>query len=93
MHGSGIEGGKFRIEKFFRENNPDNKTFADFLKNEYGTGGHSASDPISFVNHDSKGLEFSVRGENGEYAATKFSFKWPEVARRTSEIQDDSAGT
>lgn len=38
-YGSGVEHGKFRIFDKYQEN-PSIKTFADFLKNEYGWGGH-----------------------------------------------------
>lgn len=82
MRGSGFENGKFRIEKFYTEKKPTNKDFADFLKDEYGTGGHSGNDEISFVDHDSKGIHFTL--ETGE----KFKFTWSEVAKMTSEIID-----
>ncbi|MDE5854497.1 MAG: hypothetical protein K2H19_05485, partial [Ruminococcus sp.] len=58
------------------------KEFADFLKNEYGIGGHSGNGEIKFVDHDSKGIFFTL--ENGE----KFKFTWSEVAGMTSEIID-----
>ncbi|MDD6826111.1 MAG: YodL domain-containing protein [Oscillospiraceae bacterium] len=83
MLGSGFEDGKFRIEKFFKENNPDTKQFADFLKKEYGIGGHSAPDnmyPISFINHDAKGLEFNVSG--GE----NFTVGWTDTAKKITEL-------
>ena len=54
MRGSGFEGGKFRIAEFFQKNNPSNKEFADFLRDEYVTGGHTADGNIFMVDHDSK---------------------------------------
>ena len=42
LGGTGTEGGKFRIEKFYRTNNPANKEFASMIKSEYGCGGKSS---------------------------------------------------
>lgn len=84
--GNGFQNGKFRIQKFYEENKPNNKEFADFLKHEYGIGGHSADDPIAFVNHDAKGIEFTLSDENGRFSDDKFSFKWTEVAKITAEL-------
>ena len=64
--GSGTEGGKLRIHAYFtQEHNLKEK--ADFLKNEFGTGGRShalsgASD--SWEDHGSKGIEFRRGREN-----------------------------
>lgn len=88
MRGSGFQGGKFRIQKFYEENTPDTKAFADFLKQEYGTGGHSADAPLSFVDHDSKGLTFTLSDENGHISDEKFHFNWTETARMAAELID-----
>ncbi len=71
-----------RVKQFYDEKSPTNKEFADFLKKEYGIGGHSGNGEISFVDHDSKGIFFTL--ENGE----KFKFTWSEVAGMTFEIID-----
>ena len=47
---------------------------ADFLKKEYGTGGHSGDGKITLIDYNSKGLVFSF--ENGE----KFRHSWFNVA-------------
>lgn len=86
MRGTGFEGGKFRIAEFFNdphsveEQNLRRKEFVDFVKNEYGTGGHSAESPIAFVSHDSNGIHFMVDGKNGGISDENFDFSWKTVA-------------
>lgn len=86
MRGSGFEGGKFRIAEFFQENNPSNQEFADFLKNEYGTGGHTADGNIFSVDHDSKGMQFTVRSKENGISNETFDFTWTEVAKLTADL-------
>ncbi len=86
MRGSGFQDGKFRIAEFFQEHNPNNKEFADFLKNEYGTGGHTADGNIFMVDYDSKGMQFTVRSTEGGISEEKFNFSWTEVAKLTAEL-------
>lgn len=86
MRGSGFEGGKFRIAEFFQENNPSNHEFADFLKNEYGTGGHTADGNIFSVDHDSKGIHFTVRSKDNGISKETFDFSWTEVAKLTADL-------
>ncbi len=85
LRGSGFENGKQRIYKYYTENQPTRNEFADFLKNEYGTGGHSSTEPIAFVDYDSKGLKFTVQNESNEV----FRFKWNEVAKETASLIDN----
>lgn len=80
MQGTGFQNGKFSVKQFYDEKKPANKEFADFLKNAYGTGGHSGDGEISFVDHDSKGMFFTL--DSGE----KFKFTWSEIAEMTAEI-------
>ena len=86
MRGSGFEGGKFRIAEFFQENNPSNQEFADFLKNEYGTGGHTADGNIFSVDHDSKGIHFTLRSVDNGISKETFDFSWTEVAKLTADL-------
>lgn len=86
MRGSGFQDGKFRIAKFFQEHNPNNKEFADFLKNEYGTGGHTTDGNIFMVDYDSKGMQFTVRSTEGGISDEKFDFNWTEVAKLTADL-------
>lgn len=75
--GSGIEGGKFRIEKFFKAEHTA-KEKEDFVKNEYGTGGTVRSGFSAW--HDSKGLHFKRYALSSNYC--EFTMKWNEVAKR-----------
>lgn len=86
MRGSGFENGKFRIEAFFQENNPSTQKFADFLKNEYGTGGHTADGNIFTVDHDSKGIQFTLRSVDNGISKETFDFSWTEVAKLTADL-------
>ena len=75
--GSGVVGGKFRIEKFFKAEHTA-KEKADFLKKEYGIGGSGRSGYFTF--HDSKGLRFKKEAlsEND----CEVLMKWNEAAKR-----------
>lgn len=86
MRGSGFENGKFRIEAFFQENNPSTQEFADFLKNEYGTGGHTADGNIFTVDHDSKGIQFTLRSVDNGISKETFDFSWTEVVKLTADL-------
>ena len=82
--GSGIEGGKGRIFTFFKNPHTD-KEKVDFLKSEYGTGGHShalSGAGGSWEDHDGKGLQYKKDG------CPDVHFIWEKVAKRiTSLIQ------
>lgn len=82
LRGTGFTNGKKRVHEFYQQKNPTNQEFADFLKKEYGTAGHSGDGEISFVDHNSQGIFFTL--ESGE----KFKFTWSDVAEMTSEIID-----
>lgn len=82
--GSGVEHGKYRIYSYFLQEHTA-KEKADFLKNEYGTGGHS---PILVgtgigEDHNAKGLKLS-RG----YAknAPELLLTWGKVVKRIDEL-------
>ena len=82
--GTGFVHGKLRVQDFYEEQHPTVQQLADFLKKEYGTGGHSGEGKISLVDYDSKGVTFSF--ENGE----KFRHSWYNVATMTeSRLRDD----
>ena len=79
--GSGIENGKYRIYTFF-SNQHTEKEKADFLKEEFGTGGMASMGDN--VDHGSKGFEYS-RGTIGRpYDKVKLS--WTQVARRIEKL-------
>ena len=80
QRGSGFENGKFRIYQQFLKGETNIKN-ADFLKNEYGIGGHTVEIGGLFQNHDSKGLTFEESKTNRKYL-----LKWTQVAKRISEL-------
>lgn len=80
--GSGIENGRSRIASFFSQAHTD-KEKADFLKNEYGIGGHShalSGVSGSHEEHDAKGIRLQKPG------CADVLLKWPEVARRIDAL-------
>ena len=78
MRGTGFVDGKFRVADFYQAN-PSKKDFVDFLKKEYGIGGHSGDGPVKFADHDSKGIEITL-------TTGKENFTWNEVAKVISEL-------
>ena len=77
LRGSGFQDGKFRVNNFYSKNKNINE-FAQFLKNEYGTGGHSSEGEVKFANHDGKGIEIITQNN------IVYDFKWNEVAKATA---------
>ena len=83
--GTGFVHGKLRVQDFYEDKHPSIQQLADFLKKEYGTGGHSGEGKISLVDYNSQGITFSF--ENGE----KFRHSWYNVATMTeSRLKDDT---
>ena len=75
IRGSGFSNGKFRISEYVAENSPNNDELAKFLKKEYGIGGSSRNDdPVSFSNHDGKGIELALSNRQ------VIRFGWKKVA-------------
>ena len=81
MRGSGFDRGKIRIYLYFQEHT-DKKERADFLKNEYGTGGSGGG--IFSENHDAKGITFS-RGDISSPLA-KVSISWNRAEQRIDSL-------
>ncbi|MDO5593104.1 MAG: hypothetical protein Q4G57_09430, partial [Bacillota bacterium] len=80
--GSSIEGGKGRIYAYFTETHTL-KDKADFLKNEYGTGGHShalSGADHSWEDHSAKGMKLQKAG------CTDVELNWMRVAERISAL-------
>lgn len=76
--GSNISGGKKRIYQFFRETHTRQEQ-ADFMKNEYGTGGRShavSGADDSGENHDSKGITLTKE------KCDMVKLSWEAVAKR-----------
>ena len=81
-NGSSFEGGKNRIYAFF-QNQHSLKEKADFLKEEYGTGGRShavSGESGSFEEHGSKGIVLKKSD------CTDIQMNWNKVASRLSEL-------
>ena len=81
-YGSSVEGGKTRIYEFFQTPHAP-KESADFLKKEYGIGGHThavSRESGSYEDHGSKGI---VLKKNG---CADIQMNWNKVASRISEL-------
>ena len=80
--GSGFSGGKARIYEYWQEGHSV-KEKADFLKNEYGTGGHShalSGASGSGEDHDAKGIRYTKSG------CDKVQLSWTQVANRIDSL-------
>ena len=80
--GSGFESGKGRIFTFFQKPHTD-KEKVDFLKSEYGTGGHShalSGAGGSWEDHDGKGLRYKKDG------CPDVHFTWEKAAKRITDL-------
>lgn len=79
--GSGVQYGKFRIEKFFKEEHTEKEKIA-FLKREYGDGGQGRSGFNEW--HDAKGISYK-KGSLSTPDCEAF-LKWNEVSRRIDRL-------
>ena len=80
--GSGVDRGKERITKFFKENHTLQEK-ANFLKDEYGTGGHSHAVSGAMGSdewHDAKGLKLQKNDFNDVFLT------WTSVAKHIDEL-------
>ena len=84
QYGSGVQDGKYRIFDYYNEN-PTPKAFADFLKHEYGIGGHGGTNGDDEW-HDGKGIRLSHDGAEGKFEVL---LKWSEAALRIADLIDD----
>jgi len=81
-HGSGIHNGKYRIYDYLTGNHTD-KEKIEFLKNEYGTGGHShalSGSTGSWEDHDSKGIRLKKSG------CADVEISWMNVLKRLQDL-------
>ena len=83
-YGSGVQYGKYRIFDKYNEN-PTPKAFADFVKHEYGIGGHGSTNGDDEW-HDGKGIRISHDGTDGKI---ELLLKWQDVAFRIADLIDD----
>ena len=86
--GSGFSHGKLRIYEQFQKDESSAEN-VKFLKNEYGTGGHSDAIPGTglWEDHDSKGIKITERYSSQVDAPSRFVLlKWPAVEKRIREL-------
>ena len=79
-------GGRNRIYEYFMEHH-DMKDAAEFLKNEYGTGGVAPGIPGAYesdASHDAKGLKLA-KGKIGS-PEVEVLLKWNKVAERVRQL-------
>ena len=87
--GSGFSNGSFRIYDYFKEGH-DSKEAANFLKNEYGTGGSShalAGADHSYEDHDAKGIKLKKGNIGKPYAEVLLS--WKVVEKRIRKLIEE----
>lgn len=87
--GSGFSHGSFRIYDYFKEGH-DSKEAANFLKNEYGTGGSShalAGADHSYEDHDAKGIKLQKGNIGKPYAEVLLS--WKVVEKRIRKLIEE----
>ena len=80
--GSGFSGGKARIYAYWQSGHSAQDK-ANFLKNEYGTGGRSralSGAPNSGEDHDAKGIRYTKAG------CDKVQLSWAQVASRIDAL-------
>ena len=86
MRGSGVSEGKMRIYSFFCQGH-DAKERADFLKNEYGTGGGGNIGYDEW--HDSKGIKFTRCDDaSGFKGYDTVKMNWNQAQKRIGELID-----
>lgn len=81
-HGSSFKNGKYRIYEYFNSEHTQ-KEQVDFLKNEYGTGGHShalSGSDGSDEWHDGKGIRLEKDG------CVNVELSWQNVAKRIDSL-------
>ena len=82
--GSGFSGGKARIYAYWQSGHSAQDK-ATFLKNEYGTGGHShalSGAPSSGEDHDAKGIRYTKAG------CDKVQLSWAQVSSRIDALMN-----
>ena len=86
--GSGLSQGKLRIYAQFQKGESSAENI-QFLKSEYGTGGHSDAIPGTgyWEDHDSKGIRITERyRSDGESESRSVLLSWPKVEKRIREL-------
>ena len=84
--GNSYSEGKFRIYEQFKKQESKDKNIA-FLKDGYGTGGHSDAIPGTDLHewHDSKGIQLR-KGVKGEPGHASYTLSWSKIEKRIGEL-------
>ena len=80
IRGTQFQDGKLRVEEFVLKSNPDDAAFIEFLKKEYGIGGHCGPDQ-PMVDYDSKGIRIRPYKSSSDYRYT-----WKEAAKEIRRV-------
>ena len=75
QRGTGFEDGKQRVADYVQKNRPTDADIAEYLKKEYGCGGHSGP-KMPDVSYDSKGVHIRTADK-----ARAYNYTWIEVAK------------
>ena len=78
QRGTGFEDGKQRVADYVQKNRPTDTDLAEYLKKEYGCGGHSGP-KMPDVSYDSKGIHIRTADK-----ARAYNYTWIEVAKELS---------
>lgn len=81
--GSGVSEGKFRIYSYFMQGH-DAKECIEFLKNEYGTGGHGYLGYDEW--HDGKGIKLSRADDFSDGNYDTVTLNWKQVQKRIAGL-------
>ncbi|MBQ9210157.1 MAG: DEAD/DEAH box helicase family protein [Clostridia bacterium] len=88
LRGSGFAGGRLRIAALY-DTQPSPKAAQDFLKEEYGIGGHSHTyldGSSGFVDYNAQGLRLTHRGFQEETR-----LRWPVVERHVRRLVESGS--
>lgn len=88
-NGTGFVDGKFGVQQFYLEHKGDTKSYAKFLSDAYGVGGHSGEGKIHGVDYNMfgvRGIVMRIALDNGE--ETRVSWNWNKVANRIATLID-----
>lgn len=87
LKGTSFEGGKQRVYDYFIQDHT-NAEKADFIKNEYGTGGRSF-DYLDFsgnIMYSPKGYEITMRFSKDSKNETTYKYTWISIANEVDNL-------
>lgn len=91
LRGTGFVNGKNRVYDYYTHNTYDIQAASEFIKNEWGTGGHSSLPTLEDFevsgNYNPKGLSIRIGSFSSPYAEKTFS--WNYVSDRIKDLIED----